>query len=189
MTVIVSITDGDTIYMGGDRAASDEECIVSLSRPKIHVKDGWIFGYSGSLGTGQLMEFVNFPDPYKDDPYKLLRLDVVSNLKRMMDSNGDADKDNGTDFLIGTRGRVFEFNTSDWSVAEVDEVAVGSGSHFALGSLYTSIDKAPIERIGLALSAAITYSPTCQGPIDVLTLEANPVNNVAPIKRTRAKKA
>ena len=189
MTVIVSITDGDTIYMGGDRAASDEECIVSLSRPKIHVKDGWIFGYSGSLGTGQLMEFVNFPDPYKDDPYKLLRLDVVSNLKRMMDSNGDADKDNGTDFLIGTRGRVFEFNTSDWSVAEVDEVAVGSGSHFALGSLYTSIDKQPIERIGLALSAAITYSPTCQGPIDVLTLEANPVNNVAPIKRTRVKKS
>ena len=171
MTVLVGIVDNETIYIGADRGATDEQTIISISRPKISIKDGWIFAYSGSLGTGQLLEFIDFPAP-TDDIYRLVRLDIVSNLKNMIDEYGKDDEDNGVDFLIGSQGRLFEFSTSDWSVTEVQETAVGSGNQIALGSLYTTLpfDMTVEERITLAVSAAINYSPTCQGPLDILSL-------------------
>jgi 20S proteasome alpha/beta subunit len=174
MTIIVGAVENNTIYIGGDRGASDEESIISLSRPKIYIKGGWVFGYSGSLGTGQLMEFVEFPVPSGEDVYRLLRLDIVSNLKSLIEDHGNSDSEHASEFIIGSQGRLFEFNTADWSVAEVQETAVGSGSQLALGSLYTTYiykDTMHIEdRISLALDAAITYSPTCQEPIDILSL-------------------
>lgn len=169
MTVIVGITSGKHIYMGADRGASDEESIVSLSRPKIQIKDGWIFGYSASLGTGQLMEIIDLPIP-NDDVYRLIRKDIVSELKSAIEDYGSSDSDHTADFLIGAKGMLFEFNTSDWSVAEVKETAVGSGGPFALGSLYTSKHLLVEDRIDLAVHSAIQYSPTCQGPIDILKL-------------------
>ena len=171
MTVLVGIVDQGSIYIGADRGATDEQTIISMSRPKISIKDGWIFAYSGSLGTGQLLEFIDFPAP-ADDIYRLVRLDIVSNLKNMIDEYGKDDEDNGVDFLRGSQGRLFDFSTSDWSVTEVQETAVGSGNQIALGSLYTTLpfDMTVDERITLAVSAAIHYSPTCQGPLDILSL-------------------
>ena len=84
MTVLVGIVDQGSVYIGADRGATDEQTIISMSRPKICIKDGWIFAYSGSLGTGQLLEFIDFPAP-TDDIYRLVRLDIVSNLKNMID--------------------------------------------------------------------------------------------------------
>lgn len=172
MTVIAAIVKDNTIYMGGDRGASDTSAIVSLSAPKIYIKNEWIFGYAGSMGIGQIMQIINLPILKKDDdPFIVLRTNIVDAFKSMMDHQGIViNEDNDTDILIGCRGRLFEFSPSDWGVAEIQETAIGSGGNFALGSLYTSIDKDPIERIGLALGSAITYSPTCQGPMDILSL-------------------
>jgi 20S proteasome alpha/beta subunit len=169
MTCIVGIVDKGVIYIGADRGASDEESIISLSRPKIHVRDGWIFGYSGSLGTGQLLEIIDLPIPDKD-VYRLIRKDIVSAMKSAIEDYGNGDSDHASDFLIGADGMLFEFNTSDWSVAEVKETAVGSGGPFALGSLYTSKHLSVEDRIKTAVESAIQYSPTCQSPIDILKL-------------------
>ena len=170
MTCIVGISNEGNVYIGGDRGASDGSSIVSLSTPKVYIRDEWIFGYAGSMGIGQIMQIINIPLLQEDDdPFLVLRMDMVDAFKSMMDIQGlSITEDNDTDILIGCRGRLFEFSPADWSVAEVQETAIGSGGNFALGSLYTSIDKSPIDRIGLALGAAITYSPTCQGSIDIL---------------------
>jgi hypothetical protein len=158
-----------TIYIGGDRGVSDDSSILSMLLPKVVIKDEWIYGYAGSLGNGQLFDFIDLPPVDEDtDIYKVLRMDIVESYKSILDTHGSSGDDNETDFIIGCKGRLFEFNTGDWGVAEISQVAIGSGGNFALGSLYTSMDKEPIERIGLALGAAITYSPTCQGPIDIL---------------------
>jgi 20S proteasome alpha/beta subunit len=171
MTCIVGITDGKKIYIGGDRGVSDDVSILSLFRPKIHINNGWLFGYSGSLGVGQLMEIIDMPEAGKD-PYKTLRTDVVSYMRSAIDLYSNSDPENTSDFIIGTQGRLFELNTADWSVAEVRETALGSGSPFALGSLYTSIGMllSPENRIRLALNAAITYSPSCQGGLDIISI-------------------
>lgn len=171
MTCIVGISDGKSVYMGGDRGASDESSIISLSQSKVIVKGDWIYGYSGSLGNGQLLDFVDFPATLKktDDVYKIIRIDIVPQLKELFESHGSNKDDDATDYLIGCKGRLFELSSEDWGVAEVSEVAIGSGGNFALGSLFSTSDiDNPIVRITIALNAATTYSPTCQGPFDIL---------------------
>jgi len=171
VTCIAGLVDNNVIYIGGDRGVSDDSSILSMLQPKVVIKNDWIYGYAGSLGNGQLFDFIDLPDvKNKDDVYKILRMDVVENYKSILDTHGSSKDDDSTDFIIGCLGRLFEFNTDDWGVAEITEVAIGSGGNFALGSLYSTIGNDPIERIGLAIGAAITYSPTCQGPIDILSL-------------------
>ena len=175
MTCVVGVANEGTIYIGGDRGASDGSSIVSLATPKVYIRDEWIFGYAGSMGIGQIMQIINIPLLEKDDdPFMILRMDIVDAFKSMMDIQGlSITEENDTDILIGCRGRLFEFSPVDWSVAEIKETAIGSGGNFALGSLYSTslyIDITPIERIEQSINAAITYSPTCQGPIDILSI-------------------
>jgi ATP-dependent protease HslVU (ClpYQ) peptidase subunit len=169
VTCITAIVDEGVIYIGGDRGVSDDTSILSLSTPKIKIRGSWIYGYAGSLGNGQLLDFIELPIVEdSDDPYMLIRLTIVEELKKAYESFGSTSEESETDYIIGCKGRLFEMSSGDWGVAEVKEASIGSGGNFALGSLYTSIDKEPIERIGSALGAAITYSPTCQGPIDII---------------------
>jgi len=167
VTCIVALVEDNTIYMGGDRSASDDISIVSMKKPKVYIRDEWIYGYAGTIGIGQLMNYIDLPSP-EGDIEKLIRLDICNSLKSAIDTYARDVENDETGFLIGAKGRLFEFNVSDWGVLEIDQTSIGSGSQIAFGSLYTSIDNNPIDRIGLAIGAAITYSPSCQGPIDVL---------------------
>jgi ATP-dependent protease HslVU (ClpYQ) peptidase subunit len=169
MTVIVGISTDTNVYIGGDRGVSDNDVILSMSRPKITKRDGWLFGYAGTLGTGQLMEFINFPKVLKnEDPYEVLRLDIVEQIKKMYDTYGRDIEDNGTDWLIGYKNRLFEISSGDWGVLEVSISAIGSGSTIALGSLHTSKNwRDTKKRVHKAIEASITYSPTCSDPIDI----------------------
>ena len=174
MTCIVGISHDDVVYIGGDRGVSDDSSILSMLQPKVYVRDEWIYGYAGSLGNGQLFDFIDLPPIKKaEDVYRVLRMDVVENYKSILDTHGSSKDDDATDFIIGCKGRLFEFNTDDWGVSEVKEVAIGSGGNFALGSLHTTSQfevATPYYRIEQALNASVFYSPTCQGPIDILYL-------------------
>jgi ATP-dependent protease HslVU (ClpYQ) peptidase subunit len=169
MTVIVGIANDTNVYIGGDRGVSDNDIILSMSRPKISQRGGWIFGYAGTLGTGQLIEFITLPKVAKgEDPYKVLRLDIVEELKKAYDIYGRDIEDNGTDWLIGYSNRLFEISSGDWGVLEVSQSAIGTGSTFALGSLHTSQNwRDTKKRITKAIESSIQYSPTCAGPIDI----------------------
>lgn len=170
MTCIVGISDGDNVYIGGDRGISDGDTILSMSRPKVGVRGDWIYGYAGDLGIGQLIEVIDLPIiGDKDDPYLLIMNEIIYSLHERIDLIIKNDEPQA-DFLLGCKGRLFELNTEAWGIAEVQESAIGSGSQISLGSLYTSIDNPPIYRIDKALDAAITYSTTCQGPKDILSL-------------------
>lgn len=170
MTCIVGISDGERVYIGGDRGASDDHTIVSLAQSKVNVKGDWIYGYAGSLGNGQVLDYITFPALKKgDDPFKILRFDIVPLIRSNIETYGSDKDGDTTDFLIGCKGRLFEMSSEDWGVIEVAEVAIGSGGSFALGSLHSTYSiYSPIVRIGMALDAAITYSPSCQGPTDLL---------------------
>lgn len=168
MTCIVGITTPNKIYLGGDRGVSDCDVVISTCRPKIYKINKWVFGYAGAIGTGQLLEFINFPEVVAD-PYKTLRLDIVEQYRKAIASFGNEDDDSAAEVLIGYQNRLFEFNTIDWSVIEVEVSAVGSGNHFALGSLYTTRGQDPLDRIQQALESAIYYSPSCKGPGDIIS--------------------
>ena len=173
MTVIVAISQDNKVYMAGDRGMSDKEFIGSMVTPKIHKVGPMLIGYSASQGTGQLAHLVTYPEPNYNNLEAWLRIDFCDAIQKAaelfkIDINNE---DNGADFLVGINGRLFEISTEDWSVAEYDVVASGSGYAYALGSLHSTRDwDSPRNRIKEAVKAAIRYSPSCQGPVDVLVM-------------------
>lgn len=175
MTCIVGIADGNMVYMAGDRGVSDGDSILSMSRPKIATRGNWVYGYAGNLGKGQLFDLIDLPIlEDNDDPYIVLRLDIVSELKKAIESFANPESDE-TDFLVGAKGRLFELSTADWGVIEVKETAIGSGNSYALGSLSTtyniySTNITSEMRVRLAVDAALEFSPSCAKPVDYLTL-------------------
>ena len=171
MTCIVGIADGDNVYIGGDRGISDNDTILKMSRPKVTQHGDFLIGYSGSLGVGQLMEFITYPKVTKTmDIYNTIRMDIVEQIKVLYESHSRDIEDNSTDWLIGCKGKLFHFTSADWGVLEIDECSIGTGSPIALGSLYTSkqLEDNPMIRITYALNAAIELSPTCSLPVDIL---------------------
>lgn len=174
MTCIVAIAHEGTIYMGADRGHSTTGWISSSTRPKISQHGEYLFGYSSNAGIGQwIQQGMNFPYIEQDiDPYKHLITIFMPALRDFLQDNDikrDGDQ-HEADLYLGFRGKVYEINTDHMYCTEYDEIAGGSGYQYAFGSLYTSIDKDPLMRVHLAIGAAITYSPSCQGPIDILTL-------------------
>ena len=174
MTCIVGIAKDNVVYIGGERAASDGSVVLSTRRPKVAKDGNWIYGFAGSYGTGQLIELVTLPKVLKnDDPYILLRTTIVEELKKHYESLGRDHEDNASDWLIGCKGRLFELSSGDWGVVEVEESSIGSGNSIALGSLYTTKQfevATPDLRIEWALNAAIDLSPTCCGPVDIISI-------------------
>ena len=172
MTCIVGVTKDDVVYIGGDRAASDGNILLSLSRPKVKVCGDYLIGFAGSLGIGELAHFIDLP-PVGKNIEKTLRTSFVKSLKNAVEEYGNAShlEDNSTDWLIGVQGRLFEISSEDWGVFEFSESAIGSGNSIALGSLHTSRNWHDQEkRIRYALQAAVDISPSCSGPIDIYSI-------------------
>lgn len=170
MTCIVGIAVDGVVYMGGERAASDGNTLLPLTRPKVKQCGEYLIGFAGSLGIGELAHFIDLP-PVTNNIEKTLRTSFVKKLKDAIELYGNASHldDNSTDWLIGVNGRLFEISSEDWAVCEFAESSIGSGNNIALGSLYTSRNwKDQEKRIKYALQAAVEISPSCSGPIDIL---------------------
>lgn len=175
MTCIVAISDGSKVYMGGERGYSDSYTLVSSTQPKIFDIGSYLIGYAGNSGVGQTVVH-NFELPPLG---KISKIDIhmqrvfMPALRKFIKDYDIRLSDNDDDaagFIVGVKGKVYEIDLSDFQCIEYDEVSIGSGSGYAFGSLYTTsrYDISPIDRISISLEAAITYSPTCQGPIDIL---------------------
>lgn len=172
MTIVIGMISNNKVYMGSDRGMSDTYSISSPITPKIKKNGQFLIGYASSRGSGQVAHYIDFPNVNKRDVDKYMRTDFILTLKKAIDQFGldisDDDKA-AADFLVGIHGRLFEIATNDWQVNEYEDyIAIGSGSQFALGSLYTSkIWKDPNKRIIKALECSIKYSPQCSYPVDI----------------------
>jgi ATP-dependent protease HslVU (ClpYQ) peptidase subunit len=173
MTIIVGLVDDGKVYLGADRGMSDKEFINSILTPKIQKVGPILIGYSSSQGTGQLAHFLQYPKPPTENLNKYLRTEFVKVLQKACeDYNVDVNDEDkaAADFVVGVHGHLFEISTTDWSVAEYDHIATGSGYGYALGSLHATsdFDITPRQRIKMAVEASIRYSPSCSGPVDIL---------------------
>ena len=169
MTCIVGISDGSNVYIGGERGSSDGSSILPLTRPKVAFNGGYLIGYAGSQGIGELAHFIKMP-PVQNDIHKTLRTTFISTLKNAIEEYGNAShlEDNSTDWLVGVNGKLFEISSEDCHISEFEYSAIGSGGNIALGSLHTSRNwKDNEKRIRYALQAAVDINPTCLPPIDI----------------------
>ena len=178
MTCIVGIVDNSStprrVYMAADSGASDDSIILPIIDPKIQKNGKYLIGYAGETGLGQLLHSIDLPDPSNlngKELTKFLRTKFCMVFKNAMNiyspSTSPADdKDGGVLALIAVRGRLFEFDSTDFQLNEITEGAIGSGGLIAFGSLFTTRGYKDInKRLRIAVEAAIQYSPSCMGPI------------------------
>ena len=179
MTCIVGIVDNinfptPRVFMAADSGASDESIMTPIMDKKIQKNGKYLIGYSGETGLGQLLHSIDLPDPnvHKSDLLKFLRTKFALSFKDAINlyspstSPAPEDKDGGISALIAVKGRLFEFNSEDFQFNEYMEGCIGSGSHLAYGSLYTTRGYKDInKRLRIAIESAIHYNPSCAGPI------------------------
>lgn len=177
MTCIVGLVDQDTIYMGGDSAASDLYRILPVTQPKVFIRENIIFGYTSSFRMGQLLEhtlIIPRHDPSVADMSYLVGT-FIDAVRRCLRDGGYLSKSNeveaGGQFLIGYRKKLYTIHT-DLSVIEsgYPYASIGSGSDVATGALYALDGSPPIERVQRALEAAEAHVPTVWRPFYIKEL-------------------
>lgn len=177
MTCIAVVRDqaNNKIWMAGDRGISDDNTISVGSSPKIWKKEGYLFGYAGSM-DGDRIKHLFVPPQFegRGSVDKFMYSRFLKALRKFYEEwwvDTSASSDFG--MIICVRGKIYEHSSGDMSLTQYDQdyLAMGSGGDLAMGSLYsTKLYKDGRKRANLAVQAAINHSPSCKGPIDILSI-------------------
>ncbi len=160
MSTVMAIVDNGKIWMGADSFATTKDgerrrmkCI------KIFTNGPYLIGYIGSVRTGQVLrpEYFKPPNKIYEFPDKL-----ITHFEKKGCLAVDSDNQcslHESNLLIATpKGKLYEILV-DFQMNEIEDfTAIGSGSSFALGSLYTTRKwGSPKKRIMTALKVAAIY--------------------------------
>jgi ATP-dependent protease HslVU (ClpYQ) peptidase subunit len=181
VTCIVGFVEGNTVWMGGDSAGTNDWLDQDLYHsPKVFRNDGMLIGSCGNARQGQLLRWaLKVPD---HDP----RLDIekymvktfIDAVRECFKAGGVGKLDNNVEsnlgaFIVGYRGRLF-IVYSDYQVRMPVKpyAAVGCGDQIANGALFASDHiTAGRERVELALKAAERFSAGVRGPFHIESLD------------------
>lgn len=175
MTCIVAIKSNDAVIMAGDRGASSDDIIFNLSKPKVHKNGPYIFGYAGSMEGQRMYYSFDPPKPHADEDLdEFMHTKFLKALKEFYDEWWiDTSKDSDVSLLIGIGNKLYEHHAADMSLNEYSSgyISIGSGSPYALGYLYGAMasDLSTDKLVENAVKAAIKFSPTCSGSIDIVS--------------------
>ena len=187
MTCIVAIKDKSALWMGADSAAvngwyartivSDEKVFI---RQSLQGQTGFIMGVAGYPRTTQLLRYkMNIPEipANENDLMRYMVTAFIDAMRTCFHEAGHArKKDNEEEFdseiLIGVNGRIFTVNTN-YQIIESEKPydAIGCGTDYALGVLYTTEKEAPRKRIKKALEAAAYFNAGVSEPFVIKKLE------------------
>ena len=171
MTCIAGIMKDGKVYLAGERGASEGNYIVPIDKPKIWTAGPYICGVAGTC-VGQLIQYNFTPPAPEGNADKFMHGKFLKSLKTFYSEWDIGGKESELSLLIGLKGKLYEHDAADLTLVsyERDFIAVGSGADYAMGSLYsTQSHKDPKRRLTLAINAAVTYSTSCIGPIDILS--------------------
>lgn len=187
MSVVVGIQLKDRVIMGCDSAAVDTSSLVTrpISGAKMFWNNEFLIGYVGSFRVGQIIQYNMAPPPIQNDNLEGYMIGVfVPALREVLNELGHKPEPNGMSaiqgqVMVGIRGKLFVVHGDYAVLATADGVdAIGCGSDFALGSLYSTSgikDIKPQDRILEALNAAALFSSGVCPPFVIdqsMTLEA-----------------
>lgn len=179
MTCIVGFVEGSTVWIGGDSAGVAYLDLSVRSDEKVFRNGPMVFGFTTSFRMGQLLRYaLTVPD---HDPRvgveKWMATTFIDAVRECLKSHGYAKKQNeqeeGGEFLVGYRGRLFRV-CSDYQVGIPADGfdAVGCGGSIACGALFATPNMVGRERAELALMAAERLSAGVRGPFTILALDA-----------------
>lgn len=173
MSTVVGLIDGKDVYIGADsRASTEDGDIRPIICNKILRNGKYLVGFTGSVRGGQVLlpYYFKFPKHVYLVPDYIREQFKNKGCLGVSENNTDA---HGCNYIIATQGRLYEI-LCDFQLNQIESfTSVGSGSHYAFGSLMTTkmlIEEGgckitPIERITLALKAAIEYDSSTGPPI------------------------
>jgi ATP-dependent protease HslVU (ClpYQ) peptidase subunit len=170
MTCIAGIMKDGKVYLAGERGASEGTYIVPIDKPKIWKSGPYIFGFAGTF-DGQIIQYNFVPPALEGNPDKFMHGKFLKSLKAFYAEWDIGGKDSELSLLIGVKGKLYEHDADGLTLVSYDRdfCAIGSGADFAMGSLHaTQNHKDPKRRLTLALNAAVAYSTSCIGPVDIL---------------------
>lgn len=174
MTCIAVVRHENKIFMAGDRGASDDDTILILSTPKVWKLGPYLIGYAGTLDGERVRYNFNPYVPDIKDIDKFMQTKFIKQLRQFYnDWWVDTSKDADLGLIICVKGNIYEHNAVDMSLSKYtgDYLAMGSGAAYAYGYLNaTEKIKDGKKRVMGAVSAAIKFSPSCVGPVDVVSL-------------------
>lgn len=166
MTCIVGIADGNSVVIGGDSAGVANYDRTIRADVKVFKVGPMVMGFTSSFRMGQLLHHRLAPLP-KHGPRLSAEAYLVgpfiNAVRGTLSAGGWLSTDNGQEeggqFLVGYRGRLYQID-SDFQVGDpVDQVAaIGCGESYALGALHATPRKGTKARIRHALEAACHYS-------------------------------
>jgi ATP-dependent protease HslVU (ClpYQ) peptidase subunit len=168
MSTVVGIVEKGKVYIGADSLASTEE---GDARPmkcrKIFRNGPYLIGFIGSVRGGQVLYPTYFKPPkdIMDMPDAILK---HSQDKGCLLTNEQQQSVHGCNFLIGFKKKLYEILV-DFQLTEIEDyTAIGAGSPYAFGSLYTTEKMkdsfTPEMRIEIALGASEEFSTSTRGP-------------------------
>ena len=96
MTCIAVVRHENKIYMAGDRGASDDGTILSLTAPKVWKIGPYLIGYAGSMDGERLRYNFNPDIPDLRDTDKFMQTKFIKQLKKFytdwwIDTGKDSD--------------------------------------------------------------------------------------------------
>lgn len=179
MTCIVGLVSKGAVYLGADSAGVDGgDFSISVRADRKLLRNGdFLMGFTSSFRMGQLLAFALTPPKPREgvDLFAFMVTDFINAIRDCLKTGGYAAKEKeveeGGTFLVAYKSRLFTIY-GDYQVAEsvCGYAACGCGDLIALGSLYSTPNETPHNRIAVALNAAEQFSAGVRAPFHVETL-------------------
>jgi ATP-dependent protease HslVU (ClpYQ) peptidase subunit len=172
LTCIAGLVDKGIIYLGGDGAASTDTDTVAITNPKVFKNKKFLIGYSVSFRMGQLLQYKFNPPRQKksQDDLTYLTTTFVDSVKNCFKDNEFNEENAGGQFLIGYKNNLYLIESTFHVLKTTYNYnAIGAGAYMALGSLFSTTDKEPLDRVQLALEAAAAFSTVVSAPFTVIS--------------------
>ncbi len=178
MTCIVGVTKGGTVWLGGDRAATDGNLDRTLMKePKVFEKGGIGFGVCGLPKVMDALQHAIDLPPYSGGDSKgHLVGEVVPAIREGLKRLECTEEHEGQQYfhgamLIGFMGRLYKLEANFQLVEAARGFdAVGSGQEPALGSLRVTRGN-PRKRLLEALKVSAENNAGVAPPFDVIAIK------------------
>jgi ATP-dependent protease HslVU (ClpYQ) peptidase subunit len=119
VTVLAVVRHENKIYMAGDRGASDDNTILSLTAPKVWKLGPYLLGYAGALDGERIRYNFNPYVPDIKDIDKFMQTKFIKQLKNFYnDWWVDTGKEADLGLIICIKGQIYEHNAVDMSLSK-----------------------------------------------------------------------
>lgn len=181
MTCIVGIEHKNTVWLGGDSAAtSGDGSQMLIGDSKVFVNGDVAFGICGSPKVFDPLKFTKFTKQKRGtDDREFIAKTLVPEIKAAMKEAGCVTEhpQHGEMFegaiLFGTRGKLYRMECNFQIITDSFGFdSVGSGASIAIGSLHaTKTMREPKKRIITALEASAIANAGVRPPFNVVSVK------------------